>query len=74
MVLLALRFSKRDFLVLGPLHPLPLIQVPMVDLCLEELHQSELSHLLPLRQRPSPLWGTPCYLDELALLAPSFHA
>ena len=46
----------------------------MVDLCLKELHQSELGHLLPLRQRPSPLWGTFCYLDELALLAPSFHA
>ena len=57
MVLLTLRFSKRDFLVLGPLHPLPLIEVPMVDLCLKELHQSELSHLLPLRQRPSPLWA-----------------
>ena len=74
MVLLALRFSKRDFLVLGPLHPLPLIDLPMVDLCFEELHQSELSHLLPLRQRPSPLWGTPLYLIELALLASSFHA
>ena len=74
MVLLTLLFSKRNFLVLGPLHPLPLIEVPMVDLCLEELHQSELSHLLPLRQRPSPLWGPPCYLNELALLAPSFHA
>ena len=38
MVLFALRFSKRDFLVLGPLDPFPLIEVPMVDLCLEELH------------------------------------
>ena len=73
MVLFALRFSKRDFLVLGPLDPLPLIEVPMVNLCLEEFHESELSYLLSLRQRPSPLWSTPCYLIELALFAPSDH-
>ena len=74
MVLLALRFSKRDFLVLGPLHPFPLMEVPMENLSLEELHQRKPSDLLPLRQRPSPLWSTPCYLDELSLLASSFHA
>ena len=74
MVLFTLRFSKRDFLVLGPLDPLPLMEVPMENLCLEELHQREPSDLLPLRQRPSPLWSTPCYLIDLALLAPSFHA
>ena len=74
MVLFALRFPERDFLVLGPLDPFPLMEVPMENLCLEEFHESELSYLLSLRQRPSPLWSAPCYLDELALLAPSFHA
>ena len=73
MVLFALRFPERDFLVLGPLDPLPLIEVPMVDLCLEEFHESELSYLLSLREGPSALWSTPCYVIELALLAPSDH-
>ena len=50
------------------------MEVPMENLCLEELHEREPSDLLPLRERPPPLWSTPCYLDELALLAPSFHA
>ena len=45
----------------------------MVNLSLEEFHESELSDLLSLRQRPSPLWSTPCYLIEFALLAPSDH-
>ena len=73
MVLATLGLPEWDFLVLGLLDPFLLIQVPMVNLSLQELLQCILWDPLPLHEGPSSLWCPACYLFELALLAPSDH-
>ena len=62
------------FLVLGSPDLLPLMQMAMSDLFLQEFLKLELRHKFALRQGSPPHRGAPRYLDELALLAPGLHA
>ena len=73
MVLATLGLPERDLLVLGPLDPLFLVEVPMVNLSLQEFLQCILKDPLPLSEWPSSLRCPACYLLELALLDPSNH-